>query len=116
VSSLDAPVFGELSQSEFTTMVDVVTDDAPTVEEVVANAETEERLSSFQASLSAEDREIILSENSQRVRSRRYLSLVERATAFVRGKDADTTAPMPRLVALAPRLANTASRRPSVAP
>lgn len=59
----------------------------PTVEEQVVESEVKARLRAFAATLSAIDREILFSENSQRVRSRRYLSLVERATAFVRGPD-----------------------------
>lgn len=83
--------FGESAGTRSHESLEVVgepRDDKPSVEEVVAEAEAKVKLSVFASTLDSEDREILFSENSQRVRSRRYLSLVERATAFVRGNDA----------------------------
>src|SRR5262249_27342516 len=54
-------------------------------EEAGGDVEAHVRLTEFASTLSAADRELLFSENSKRVRSRRYLALVERATAFVRG-------------------------------
>ena len=67
------------------------------VEDLVGNAEVLRLVSAFLAELPAEDRDLLLCEKRDRdgggivmgnnARSRRYLSLVERATAFVRGSE-----------------------------
>lgn len=67
--------------------------DAPTVEELVADAESKALLHAFAAGLSTEDRELLFSEKAPRsaAMSRQYLSLVAQATAFIRGNDDDAT-------------------------
>lgn len=67
-------------------VVDTFPDDAPTPEDIAEVSEARARLAQFSDTLSTRDREILFSENSQRVRSRHHLSLVERATAFVAGE------------------------------
>jgi RNA polymerase sigma factor (sigma-70 family) len=71
------------------TLHDVVQADGPTVEDLAAADEVSARLADFMATLTKTEVDVILSENSQRIRSRRYGALVERATAFVRGSDDD---------------------------
>ena len=66
--------------------IDLVTEPActcPSQEEQLAREEERALLRLFASTLSARDRAVLYSTNSQRVRSRHYLDLVERATTFV---------------------------------
>ena len=78
---LDAPLPGD----DGGTLQDLLQHVSPTVEELFSVAETLALLLSFARTLSAKDRKILFSENSQCMISRHYLSLVERATAFMQG-------------------------------
>lgn len=82
--SLDVPASADDETGE--TRLDMIPgpDD---VEAIVAEREGLEVLSTFTDGLVPSDRETILSENSQRVRSRHYLTLVERAKAHVQGSE-----------------------------
>lgn len=64
-------------------VIETIACDEATPEDVAGDREASRLLGQFTDTLSDEDREILLSENSQRVRSRRHLDLRERATAFL---------------------------------
>jgi hypothetical protein len=66
---------------------DIIADNAPTPEELVAAAEKAAHTARFMASLSANDRELICTEDPRRRRSRRYLLLVEAAKAALQGDE-----------------------------
>lgn len=84
VASLDVPAHG----TEDGSIVETIEAEQPTPEDMAGEIEAISHLRGFTVSLSAEDQEILFSENSKRVRSRRYLTLVEKATAFVAGETA----------------------------
>ena len=66
--------------------IDLVNEPActsPSQEERLGREEQRALLRLFASTLSARDRAVLYSTNSQRVRSRHYLDLVERATTFV---------------------------------
>lgn len=86
-NSMDAPI-GQDGDGIPVTLYDCIPAIFDT-ESYASDAELREKLFAFAKTLTEEDREILFSENSQRVRSRHYLSLVERARAFVRGQDGD---------------------------
>lgn len=90
-ASMDSPI-SDGRASDWTnawTLHDMLHDTSPTAEDMVAEVEVTVRLRAFASGLSDLDREILLSENSQRVRSRHYSDLVARAAAFLRGPNAD---------------------------
>jgi hypothetical protein len=69
-------------------------DPSPTVEELLGNAEGEALVRQFAATLTPDDRHLLLCEKRERgnpnsPRLRHYQSLVERLTAFVKGSDGD---------------------------
>ena len=82
--SLDTP-----SGQDDDALVDRLCDDSPSPEDVAAAAEVSASLDVFAASLTPAERRNLLSENSQCVRSRHHLTLIERASAFVKGSDGD---------------------------
>ena len=61
--------------------------DEPTVEELLIDVETEQRLVRFAASLTVDDLAVLFSQSGRCKASRRYLSLVERAKAFIKGEN-----------------------------
>lgn len=94
-ASLDAP----RAEGDESTLHDLLwDDDAPTPENLVQTAEGVAIVLDFVRALSAEDRKLLLVERRNReagvsktakTQARRYLALVERVTALVRGSDDD---------------------------
>lgn len=79
--SLDAPAPAAVD----TNLYSLFPANQPSIEELAADAELRGRLFQFAATLTNKEREILFSENAQRMGTRRYLDLVERARAFLKG-------------------------------
>lgn len=99
--SMDAELPHRHADSSATTATlhDFVSCTVPTAEAQTIEAELNAKLSAFLDTLTGDEKRLLLCEKRERanggveagnnVRARRYLSLVERASAFVRGSDDD---------------------------